>query len=161
MPSLPSSEFPVEKLWEHYELNPLTGQLWSKRYKHYLRGNKGHSSVRIELPTFKGERIQTSVGRVVYAFIHGYWPVPTVDHIDQDFTNNRPWNLREANMAIQCKNRSSYRGGIHYKKPKGTRRGRWVAALTIDGKQKTLGSFQSEAEARACYQSELLKRESH
>ena len=34
------SAIPVERLWELYEYNPLTGEIYSRRLKRYLRGNQ-------------------------------------------------------------------------------------------------------------------------
>lgn len=42
--------------------------------------------------------------RIIFFLCYGYWP-EIVDHIDQDKSNNRPSNLREATASLNGHNR--------------------------------------------------------
>ena len=83
-------------------------------------------------------------------------PVPEgmlVDHINHNGLDNRRANLRPATNAQNVRNsrkkrntKNRYKGAtwnIHRKK--------WQAKITVDGKQKGLGFFDSEIEAAKAY----------
>jgi len=85
--------------------------------------------------------------------IAGMFGLPTdaeIDHIDGDPSNNRIENLRPATRFENARNNSGWRNkpfrvGVTQK-----RNGKFIAYIrSNDGKQKHLGSFESEAEAVA------------
>ena len=139
----------VSLLWSKYDYNPLTGNLISKRLSrplsitprlrnHYytlswsVNGNKQYYS--------------TTIGRIVIAWISGKWPTEEVDHINRDTSDNRLNNLRIVSARINACNRSSFKGGVTQQ-----RNGKWRTRIRIDGKQVSLGTYESKEEAIAVY----------
>lgn len=64
-----------------------------------------------------------------------------VDHIDGDGTNNRRANLRICSTLENSRNNSGK--GISFRKD----RNKWRAYINVNGKQISLGSYSTEAEA--------------
>ena len=87
--------------------------------------------------------------RVAWAIHSGAWPEREIDHINGDRSDNRISNLRSVtskenseNMAIRSDNKSGAVGVCW-----NARRSRWVAQVSINGKQKHIGYFKSKDEA--------------
>jgi hypothetical protein len=86
--------------------------------------------------------------RIIWAMVHGEWPQGDIDHIDGDAANNRIENLREVTHAINGrnmrlkKNNQSGACGVTQRPS-----GRWVAKLQVDGRQITVGTFDTMSEA--------------
>ena len=144
-----SQSIPVERLWELYDYNPLTGQLHSKWTKRSLKGveRRGHKSVEI---MYQGKKITTNYGRAVFAWCVGAWPVNQVDHINRDHKDNRFWNLRDVSNRENAQNRKAYNGGASKK-----RYGKYKSQISIGNENIYLGTFSSKAEAQAAYQTAL------
>jgi len=88
--------------------------------------------------------------RLAFRVMTGGEPAEEIDHINGDKDDNRWCNLREASRAQNMRNRrgrgkSSYRGA--YPRPSG----KFVAAITINGKNHHLGMFHTAEEAQAAY----------
>ena len=86
--------------------------------------------------------------RVAWAIHYGQWP-EIVDHINGNIADNRIANLRSVNERDSHRNLPKYRknrSGIIGVMPDGNR---WRAYMTIDGRAKTLGRFDSIDEAAA------------
>lgn len=75
-----------------------------------------------------------------------------VDHVDGDGINNRRENMRVCTQAQNVMNRTS---ALHQSGRKGLRHdpqsGHWGARVAVSGKRPWLGTFKTEAEARAAY----------
>jgi hypothetical protein len=92
------------------------------------------------------------VHRLIWLMVTGAWPKADLDHINGIRTDNRFTNLREASRALNCQNQrraqSDNRLGIlgvwAYKK-------RFVAAITVNGKQRHLGVFDTAEQAHNAY----------
>ena len=91
--------------------------------------------------------------RVIFLLHHGYLPKPpnSIDHINNDGTDNRICNLREAtpkmqsaNTRISKSNKSGYKG-VSYDKS----RKKWRAQITMNGKKKNLGLYTEMKDAIA------------
>ena len=85
--------------------------------------------------------------RVVFALVHGFWPLGEIDHINGDHTDNRPCNLRDVsksgNMRNQKRSAKNTSGstGVHMQ------RGKWRAYIQEGGKSAHLGFFACKTAA--------------
>lgn len=74
-----------------------------------------------------------------------------VDHANGDGLDNRRLNIRPATRAQNMHNRGSVSGseykGVHWHK----RRGKWAAAISVNGTRYHLGYFHSDVEAALSY----------
>lgn len=89
--------------------------------------------------------------RVAMLYMNGSWPANEVDHQDTDGLNNRWDNLREAthaqnghNQGLRVTNKSGVKG-VSWS----AERGKWFASITINGREKGLGRFNTIEEAAA------------
>ncbi|AUR95489.1 HNH nuclease [Vibrio phage 1.208.B._10N.222.52.A7] len=82
-------------------------------------------------------------------------PTVLVDHRNGNALDNRPSNLRKTTHRGNMQNLHKHREGklLGCYLPKG--RNKWVALIVIDGKQKYLGSFDTEQEAHAAHMESL------
>jgi hypothetical protein len=88
--------------------------------------------------------------RIMWMHIHGAIPADKqVDHIDGDKLNNHIDNLRLVTAQGNCFNRSrlTSKGYTWHKKLH-----KWQAMASIGGKNKYLGVFNTEGEARFAYE---------
>lgn len=100
-----------------------------------------------------GHKLNLFVHRVVWFLEYGT-QVELIDHIDQDKTNNRPSNMREAteqqnqfNVSKKKACHSKYKGvslSTSKKKP-------WKAYIVINRKNIHLGYFETEVDAAKAY----------
>ena len=141
--------FPVERLWELYDYNPITGQLISKRLGRPIstkERKRGHSYGRVNF-RINGTCFSKSMQATIWAWCAGAWPGKglTVDHVNRDRTDNRFQNLRLATPREQAQNQQRFKSGA-------TKRGnRWQARISVDGTLRHIGNYGTEAEARAAY----------
>lgn len=89
--------------------------------------------------------------RLAWLYVHGRWPEYAIDHINGNPGDNRIFNLREctysqnsANAKIRSNNTSGFKGVSWSRK-----RNKWIASLTINGRPKNLGGFETREEASA------------
>lgn len=145
-----SELIPVERLWELYDYNPLTGELISRKTG---RPRKGFFHARRDnLNIWHGGRIHCiGYGAAVYAWCVGHWAEPTIDHVDQNPKNHTFQNLRPATRRQQNQNKKTFTGGATYRKDRNT----WFARITVHGTTHHLGTFKTEAEAQAAYATAL------
>lgn len=92
------------------------------------------------------------VNRIVWAMHHGSWPSGEVDHIDGDPLNNRIENLRDVTHGVNMMNRRRPRAdssvgvlGVERHHDK------FRVRIRVDGKQLTVGRFDTVEEAGAAY----------
>lgn len=87
--------------------------------------------------------------RVAWAIVHGEWP-EQLDHINHDRSDNRLCNLRAANDTLNQRNRPLRkdnklgRTGVYQ-----TKAGRYSAEITLAGRTKRLGTFDTVEAASA------------
>jgi myo-inositol-1-phosphate synthase len=101
-------------------------------------------------------------GKPGQMFLHQYimdFPGQDIDHIDGDGLNNRKDNLRtasqqqnQANQRIRTNSSSRYKGVCQPSQAK-----TWVAAISVHGTVKYLGSFPTEKLAAAAYNEAALE----
>lgn len=87
--------------------------------------------------------------RLVWALVHGAWPADQIDHINGDPEDNRIENLRVVSNAENQRNRGQSRNntsgsnGVYWH----SRDHVWSAYIRENGRQRSLGTFSSRAEA--------------
>lgn len=89
--------------------------------------------------------------RVAWAMHHGSWPEGEVDHINGDKHDNRIANLRDVPRCINARNAKMYlhnksgHNGVSWSKDKNM----WTAQITINWKNRNLGSYSDINDAIA------------
>ena len=136
----------------HY--NPKSGK-WTRLYKSHLQAGyrmpSGYLRIKIN-----GRHYLSHV--LAWIYMTGMWPQKVIDHKDNDKTNDRWNNLREAsrtqnrvNCKIRCDNKVGYKG-VHFK-----RKNYYQATITVQKKRLNLGFFKTAVEAHAAYQKAALR----
>lgn len=121
---------------------------WSTRFAGTVAGSTtsshGYPAIRIGGTDYLAHRL-------VWLYSYGKWPERQIDHINGVRTDNRLSNLREAsrhqnnqNVGLSKNNRSGVKG-VSWD----TKRGKWVAMITANGKQWSLGRFDEFKDAAA------------
>lgn len=89
---------------------------------------------------------------LAWLYVYGE-SAPLIDHIDGDGLNNRIDNLRSTTQSVNTrKSRISKRNTSGYKGVSlRSDTNRWTARSKVDGKYKSLGSFNSKGEAFEAY----------
>lgn len=93
--------------------------------------------------------------RLAWFYVTGAWPVKFIDHKNGVKTDNRLDNLREADEFINQQNirraprnkKSSPLLGARWRKDSHM----WRSSITINGKNKSLGMFETDADAHEFY----------
>lgn len=87
--------------------------------------------------------------RLAWFYMTGKWPKDQIDHINQDKSDNRFDNLREANSQENGRNcpltKANTSGHVGVSRFKRT--GKWRARLTLDNKDVHLGYFDNIEDA--------------
>lgn len=121
---------------------------WNSKYA-WTPINSRMADGRVIVHINLGKRLRTQGARVAWAIHYGKWPQGIVDHIDGDCTNDRIENLRDVsvsennrNQRISARNTSGKVGVTFY-----LRTSQWRAWISVNGRVKSLGYFQSRDEA--------------
>lgn len=122
---------------------------WNARYANKVAGfsiSTGHAGIRIFNSGYKAHRL-------AWAIYHGAWPNDQIDHINNNPSDNRICNLREANSlqnGYNKKNRligtSKYKGVSFHAKT-----GKWQSQVMFNGTVIYLGVFTRQEDAHAAY----------
>ena len=89
---------------------------------------------------------------LAWFYTHGVWPEGQIDHRNRIRVDNRINNLRDISKQHNIQNseaswgRSKYRG-VSWRSDSG----KWAATISINSKNKLLGLFSSEEEAKDVY----------
>lgn len=139
-----------ERVHELLDYDPDTGVFRWRVTKSGVRAGKragynhpdGYRYIRVD-------RVSYQEHRIVWLYIHGYFPENDVDHIDRVRDNNRADNLREVsrqcnlrNSKTSCANTSGV-CGVHWEK----RLRKWGARIAVNGKNKRLGIYDDYEDA--------------
>jgi hypothetical protein len=84
---------------------------------------------------------------LVWIYCFGIFPSLDIDHINQKRSDNRLSNLREVSRSVNNYN-TTKRKGYTYRKE----RNKYYAYINIGGKQRSLGLFQTEEQAKEAYE---------
>lgn len=150
-------------LREIFSYDPDTGSLkWKHRPLDHFKNLQGwklfHSRFAGKEVAWKATnfRPQTLVNgkayplhRIIFKIMTGRDPAGVIDHINQDCTDNRWSNLRDANGRINrlnTKARADNKLGIKHVME---RNGKYLVAVGIRGKSIHVGSYESLETARA------------
>lgn len=156
----------LEDLRRRFSYNPETG-IFTRLVQNNSNALRGEIAGHIDRTrgymfiTISGKRYRAH--RLAWFYIHGYWPLNEIDHINGNRSDNRLCNLREATRAENSQNLRRARSrnfstgvlGVSFCKPVG----KFRARLEIDGKEKCFGYFKTIDEASAAY--EAGKRKYH
>lgn len=141
-----------------FDYDPDTGELiwkynankranWNTRYAGTsVGGLDAHGYLHCSI-TFNNNKYYYKVHRLIWLYVTGKWPKEQIDHINNDKTDNRIANLREA-TCIQ--NNCNKPGRTKYK---GVTFNGWsyVAKIGYSGKYFYIGSYNTPEEAHEAY----------
>lgn len=147
----------AEWLREHYHYEPESGILYRTKLKNGIPvspmkragviTNIGYRSVRIGLHTY-------SEHELIYLWMEGRHKEGYMDHLDGVRDNNKWANLRVVSQRINNQNvrkaQKNSKSGLLGASPSRDK-GKYVAQITINGKQRYLGIFPTAEEAHAAY----------
>lgn len=145
----------AQLLKSHY-YNPTTG-LFYKRWSYGLKetgcNNRGRLTCRINYQDYL-------VHRLAWLYMTGAWPDEEIDHIDGNPANNAWNNLRVGNRSCNAENQKkahvdSFTGLLGVC----ARGNKFTAKITVRGKKRSLGTFNTPEEAHQAYL--VAKRELH
>lgn len=126
--------------------DPLTGDFfWKVRRGAFRAGSKaGHIDNTGYLRIRIGKLYQAH--RLAWLYCYGYWPKKYIDHIDGNKLNNKIENLRDVSHTTNVRNAHKAKGYSWMKS-----RNKYIAYIVINKKQKHLGYFENEKDARRAY----------
>lgn len=143
--AMPTKLVTAERLREKLRYEPETG-VFNWRSSGDVAGHSGKRYWYIKV-----DNVKYYAHRLAWLYMTGEWPEHGIDHIDGDRYNNRFSNLRDIpqgenvrNSSLRSDNTSGLRGVC-------ARGRRWVAAIGVNRKTVTLGSFATKEEAGAAY----------
>jgi hypothetical protein len=136
---------PADYIRSLYDYSPVTGHLWSRRRRrgHPIRKTNNSGYIQIEI-----DGVAYCAHKIIFKMMTGRDADGDVDHWNNDTSDNRWENLREATQSQNQANQKRPRAkGIYFR----AKTGRWLAQIQVQKKRTHLGSFRSAAEAHAAY----------
>lgn len=142
-----------ERLREALDYDPATGAFtWRIPRRGLFVGDRagyvnkqGYTFIRVDGHLYLAHRL-------AFLWVDGAMPV-IVDHINGDPADNRWANLRACTQRENTRNKRASKAntsgakGVYWD----AARGKWLAAIGIDGRNKYLGRFATIDEAKAAY----------
>ena len=126
---------------------------WNSRFAGKVAGN----TLRLPRRTYRRlviDYVRYYAHRLAWLYVHGEMPEEPlmIDHINGDGTDNRIANLRAVTrsenminrVGLEARNTSGHTGVSWYRTYQ-----KWLAFITCNGRRKSLGYFDSKADAIA------------
>ena len=95
--------------------------------------------------------------RLAWLYVNGIFPVNDIDHIYGNKLDNRISNLRDVPHRENLQNTKNHRAGRLVGCYWNKRAKKWQAQISINGKQKCLGYYETEIDAHNSYMSALAR----
>lgn len=140
----PLSMFRAGKRWSAKENQARWNTRFAEKPALNCSDETGYKSGRIF-------RVLHRAHRVAFLYQLGRWPTGTVDHINHDPGDNRWCNLREATQQENLWNTRPISGAASKYKGVHLADGLWLAAITVNGNSRRLGTYTSEEDAAVAY----------
>lgn len=114
------------------------------------RNNKYYWVIKLNGKAYKRSRL-------IYFYVNGYFPHPCIDHIDGNSLNDKPSNLRQATVTQNSWNHKGRKKKSNL--PMGIRKqgNKYVARISYNKKQITIGSFDDIKTANAAYENKRIE----
>lgn len=154
---------PIEKevLLALFRLNKRTGRIYWRNPSKYHKEKTGqeaggprrqqHNGKRYWVVRINGRAYKR--GHIVFCMVHGYWPLPCVDHKNGDSLDDRPNNLRPATITQNAWNHKGRKRRIDL--PMGVRvmasSGRYQARIAHNKRMLHLGTYDTPEAAANAY----------
>ena len=150
-----------ERLKELVAYDPYTGVFtWAKTRRRCRLGDRagcnrrdGYLIIRLDDTLYLGHRL-------AWLYMTGVWPSKLLDHIDQDKTNCRWANLREANASQNGQNKKAAPNKTGFSGVYASA-GRYKAQLKKNRKVVWCGSFDTAEAAHKAYLDAKRQHHSH
>lgn len=125
---------------------------WNSRFPGKLVGWKQHTNVGKHYICLDILGTTQLAHRIIWKMVTGNDPIRTIDHENGDGLDNHWNNLREATQAEQMKNKQIRSDNtIGFKNVRRLLAGRFQAYISIGGKFKSLGTYETAKEAHEVY----------
>lgn len=145
-----ASNLTAARLRELLSYDPLTGEL--------IRRSDGSTATRAHSRGYLSvsvDSVSHLAHRLAWLYMTGSWPREQIDHVNGTRTDNRFANLRDVSASVNYQNK---RSAISSNRSCGllgvtwdASRGKWKAAIRVDGRNRFLGRFDRPDEAHATY----------
>lgn len=145
----------IRRLHEALNYNPETGLFTWAQKRLGVRFGQEAGTISRGYRMICLDRVDYMAHRLAWLHCYGVWPDGDVDHINQITLDNRLCNLRDLPHRHNLENQTA----VHANRKAGTMLGatwdasrqKWRAVISLNGKQKHLGRFETEAAAFAAY----------
>jgi hypothetical protein len=151
----PENALDVNQLFDFLNYDPETGVfIW--KVNTARSGKIGNIAGNVNCRGYRSiwiNGLQFYAHRLAWAMSHGEWPTLDVDHINQNKSDNRICNLRNAsrseNMFNRGKNKNNTSGvkGVSFCKDTNT----WVSRIMVNRKTIHVGRFADKHDALRAY----------
>lgn len=105
---------------------------------------KGYRQIKLDAVKYKAHRL-------AWFYVYKRWPADQIDHINEDKSDNRICNLREAAQWQNRANTGACKVNTSGFKCVSFRHGKWTARISKDGKRINLGCYKTPEKAHKVY----------